>query len=165
MRALAPAAPDEAERAERLEAGRKLFAQPSTFVIGVAIPPTPTPVAPDLDPDGVDVPAYLDMLAQAGGRPNPIGMHDWYAGDSAPQLAAALGAVLFAARSCMVPVPQTPMFPELLAVEVEGGEVPRVRDCSAGDGWTLLGDRIQFCGAWCDPVKQALTAIVHYQCP
>ena len=36
MPALAVAAPDDPERADWLEAGRKLFAQPCTFVVGVA---------------------------------------------------------------------------------------------------------------------------------
>lgn len=127
-----------------------------TLVVGVSIDPAPTPVAVDMEPDGVSPAAQLSQLALAGGLPTndpTTRYHDLSLMSDGPAIADDLfgfSEPVWPGIDLLYPLP----IEMSLEVKLDGVIQPALPgDTCTGDGWiveTPERNMILFCGASAD---------------
>ncbi len=140
-----------------------------TYVIGINTLNMVTPVLGDGNPDGINPFAKLNELATLGGTPKNDPNEKVYNADNQIELAAALGAVIADALSCVIPLDSEPAKPELTEVKINGAEVPHIDNCGNQSGWKYTNpngpyDAIELCGTACNNLKQLGKADVNFFC-
>lgn len=139
-----------------------------TYVVGIDIEDTTSPVVVDGNPDSTNAYDELNTVANAGGVPQ-AGMTSFYQTTNQTELQTALQAIIDDALSCTVPLSPAPAFPDLMVLLVDDMEVPRVMDCATQDGWVYSNpngpyDSVELCGTWCDTLKSSGAATAEYYC-
>ncbi len=108
----------------------------------------------------------LEPFAQAGGVPKNDDEAVYFAEDG-DILLATLEEIVATVIGCAVEIGQTPAYPELVEVTIDGAPFPRVGDCEAEDGW-MYGDTfdtITLCGAACPALEESGIIDFHLSCP
>lgn len=129
-----------------LEAAKAAFdAGVRVFVFGVGAATEPSPAVVDGRPDGVVVSDALQAIAEAGGG-SYINAAD--EGGLISALTATFGSR--ESLSCFVAV-EPPPGPDqaVTAVAIAGEAFPQVEACEVEDGWRVVGDSVELCGAAC----------------
>jgi hypothetical protein len=151
-----------------------------TYAVGIDMSTMLAPTQFDGSPDAITPWCKMDEVGEVGGKPKDEapGMscmetssdnQDFYSASNEIELQAALQAIIEDAISCVVLLDPVPPFPELLAVEVDGMDIPLVDDCSTEDGWVYVNpngpfDAIELCGGSCAELKLFGSADVKYFC-
>lgn len=129
-----------------------------TYVVGVGIPNTATPVEKDGAPDGINPFEKLNELALEGGKPKDHPSEKFYKSDNQIELAAALDKIAMDALTCVIPLESPPVQPEATEVVLDGAPIAHVDDCASESGWLYTNpegpfDAIELCGAACSGLK------------
>ena len=109
-------------------------------------------------------PGLLDQLANAGGKPNPNGPHDFYPATNEAELKAVFfeiaGGII--APPCTYALQSAPDDPEHVTVTFDGTPVPR--SMSNANGWNYSGDgrEITFYGQACDDLRAGKVSQVEF---
>ncbi|WAS97095.1 vWA domain-containing protein [Nannocystis punicea] len=139
-----------------------------TYVIGIAIANSVSPVQMDGSPDNINPYQKLNELAMQGGTAKP-GPEKFYSADNQVELQAALNAIVTDAQSCVIALNEPPGFPQFTKVKIGNVEVPQIGNCANENGWKYVEPAppytaIELCGTACGSLKQTGEAGVEYYC-
>ncbi|MDC0715954.1 vWA domain-containing protein [Nannocystis bainbridge] len=139
-----------------------------TYVIGIAIANSVSPVQMDGSPDSTNPYVKLNELATQGGTAKP-GPEKFYSADNQVELQAALNAIVTDAQSCVIALNDEPGFPQFTKVKIGDVEVPKINNCANENGWKYTDPAppyvaIELCGTACNSLKQTGEAGVEYYC-
>jgi hypothetical protein len=144
-----------------------------TFVVGVDVVDAVTPVAVDLEADGVNLHDFLNELAFAGGAPKADPDDHFWSIRNAADLAEFFAKAVIGEPEGGSPLidldePVPPTFTIRVVVGgVDYGTTP-VRDCTYEDGW-IFDDpersRVQLCGSAAELFFESADLVITYICP
>ncbi len=139
-----------------------------TYVVGIDI-------VDELAGEGIDgspeANAYekLNEVAEAGGVANE-GIDKFFNVANEDELQSALDEIAGAVQGCEMdldPLPLPSQIPYVSFTDENQAEIPYVTDCVNEDGWTWVveGERVEFCGTYCDSFKGGAAFDGIYGCP
>jgi hypothetical protein len=144
-----------------------------TFVVGIDIKNTTSPMIKDGNPDNTNTYEKLNMVAEAGGMPRP-GDEKFYNTVNQVELQTALEGIVDVITSCVFPL-SMPLKPNYhvqdITVDPQGdglmyGEDP-VTDCATESGWRYTDETrsaIELCGDACSLYKQTGEVDINFKC-
>ena len=139
-----------------------------TFVVGIDILDELVGVGDDGQTEANTF-EELNLVAIAGGKPR-AGNEKFFNAQNEAELMDALSEIAGQVTTCVVPLENPPMLPDLVEVEIGGTTIERVTDCASEDGWVWVSpdgpfDAIELCGAACTQLAEAGTVDITFACP
>ncbi|HEY8375112.1 MAG TPA: hypothetical protein VIK91_01430 [Nannocystis sp.] len=142
-----------------------------TYVVGIAIEDTVSPMMPDGNPDNTNTFQRLNELADLGGVPRP-GPTKFYDTQNEIELQAALDEIAMQILDCTIALNPVPKYPDYVEVEVAGTKYgsKKVTTCDGSeDGWMWVDetkkDAIMLCGKACSDFQMTGSLDAQYRCP
>ncbi|MCB9703509.1 MAG: VWA domain-containing protein [Myxococcales bacterium] len=139
-----------------------------TYVVGIAIEDSLSPVFLDGQPDNINTFEVLSELAVAGGTAREGAVRFYEAGDL-DELLAELAELPEAVLDCTIPLDPRPDYPELIEVAIDGKTYERRQGTACeGDGYRFTGealDTIELCEGACARFQASGALSIGYRCP